>query len=1003
LKINKYISLKRYSVFFLFFSLSFLSYSQLVSHWSESEGLSNRRVNHAVQDKDGFIWLATVNGLNRFNGYNFLVYDKSNLKELCSNEINYLLVDSKQRLWIGTSAGLNLMDMSTHKILNTFKQTNYKNGLKHDNIQCIVESANHEIVVSTFDGYIYKYISDSTFFPFFNPLVPDGSFGKRLTLVYGSSKLFARSDNFGCFIIDFKKLKNDDKFGNDLTIHHGYINRINDTSMVINAEEGAFLYNTSRKNVSPLINQPLKDVFFTHLDYKGDYWFAAGERKHLLRYSQGVLSDISNQLFDFTENVHISFILEDNSHNLWICTGSGIYKLSNERLLFNSVLRKDQIKSTNYISSFRGMMQDSVGTIFIGGYGGLFRMDKDGSIKQLFDNKIAYTPYILFDKNKTELWALCEGFGILSVNKTTGQVNNLTQSIPRPKDGGGQYFVSGIIGDDGKFWIGSYEGLLRYDPKSNKLYSQQLKFGQHFINDYVFKQIYRTSNGNIWLCCSNGVFVLDKNYRPIAHYDKDAAGKYHIPVSAIRCVYEANDKTIWLGTEGGGLILLNDTGYTVINTTNRLADNAVASILQDNHGSMWVATNNGLSQINSKNKITNFYTEQGLSSNEFNGASFLKTKSGLLLFGGVNGINICNPEIELKNQNINSQLVLSRAEIPLSENKTTMYYNDANLKQGISLSHNLGYLYFEFFVNDYLRSNKNTYEYILEGYNDHWISLGENNSLRFAGINSGKYVLKIRAANSRGTTITNQISIPIKIEQVFYKTWWFITLLILFFSAIVVSFLFVQFRRFKEQSEMRIKIASDLHDDVGSVLTKIAMQADILEEDVTAENKPMVQSMSASCRAAMTNMRDMVWSIDSRNKNIGSLFDKMSDHTHLMFESGHFEYSINFDKELKDLRLSPIQKQETFYIFKEAINNLVKHSNGNKVLITASKKQNHLKLFIHDNGTMEKIKATAGSGLQNMQLRAARLNGKITFIPENGYSVTLLVPLKKSFNIFDVK
>ena len=136
---------------------------------------------------------------------------------------------------------------------------------------------------------------------------------------------------------------------------------------------------------------------------------------------------------------------------------------------------------------------------------------------------------------------------------------------------------------------------------------------------------------------------------------------------------------------------------------------------------------------------------------------------------------------------------------------------------------------------------------------------------------------------------------------------------------------------------MRIRLASDLHDDVGGILTKVAMQSEILEDEVSLEHKNTLNSISKSCRAAMASMRDMVWSIDARNANFESLFDKMSEYGHQMLDAAGLNYTINFDNSLNSIALSPIQKQEIYYIYKEAINNVVKHSFSKNAVIEAEK------------------------------------------------------------------
>ena len=196
---------------------------------------------------------------------------------------------------------------------------------------------------------------------------------------------------------------------------------------------------------------------------------------------------------------------------------------------------------------------------------------------------------------------------------------------------------------------------------------------------------------------------------------------------------------------------------------------------------------------------------------------------------------------------------------------------------------------------------------------------------------------------------------------------------------------------------MRTSISSDLHDDVGSVLTRVAMEAEILQDEVTDEQRNSLHEIAQSCRNAMSNMRDVVWSIDSRNKHVGSLFDKLREHTRNMFEDSHFIYQMELSEKATQLSISPSEKREIYLIYKEAINNILKHSNGNIVHVHVLVVDGYWSLTIFDNGTPFLERSSTGSGTKNMLMRTERIGATLIIDREDGYKVELKMRIKKSY------
>ena len=983
-----------FTLLFIGFFSAFFSSAQHVRHWTVNDNVASDNVENVVQDQYGLLWFATSGGLSRFDGYNFLQFTTANLPGLRSNEVKEVLIDSKKRLWIGTTEkGICLLDLTSYKITAAYVKGT-SSGLQSNKMASFHEDRLRTMWVSSHDGYVQQYVGNGKFRAIKNPFFSDGRFGTYPRITSDAEFVYIYSIERGIAQIEIKTGKVVANYGKELHPHSGKISNIPGIGIVFCAKEGAQLINPQKRTFSPIFEDVGAEMFATIKDQKGNYWFVRKDRKAIHYMGNGQQKELTSSLFKDADNVHVSNIFEGTSNNIWICTTNGIYKVTNNNVVFNSLL--STWDSPIYIPSFRGCMEDQQGRIFFGGYGGLFRYDLDGKITQLFDNSIPYTPYVLVDRNTEEFWALCEGYGVILVNKETGKVEQFKDNFSRIENYKGIYLTSGVQAEDGDFWLGSYDGVLRFDTKKKKYYTAPLVFEGQKIHEFKVRQFLKTKNNHIWICTNSGIFELNEKNIPIAHYHTKGKGNHWIPFDDINCIMEDSKEQIWMGSRTSGAYQLGSDKNKVITTNLRLADNSIAAIVEDNDHAIWFSTNNGLTKYNAeKNEISNYYLENGLASNEFNHGSFLKTRTGRLFFGGVNGISVFEPKEDKTNTNLAKQIYISKAELPAEGNVLKTLYSGQELIKGIELSYDKAFFYLEFFVPDYTRSESNTFEYFMEGYSGKWESLKNQNFLRFAGMAPGDYVLKIRGADANGTLIKGELVIPIHVSQVFYKTWWFILLNVLFLVALIGYLVYLRFKRQLVLSEMRVTLASDLHDDVGSALTKIAMQSEMLEEEVGDEQKAILHRMSADARLAMSSMRDMVWSIDARNMDIDSLFDKINEYAQKSIGELGIPYELSNDPALKNMRLTPIQKKEIYYLVKEAVNNALKHGDGQFIRIAFYKRAPNVVIEIHNTIGTSEPQSSSGSGLQNMQLRAARLGAHIEFKREKGFTVEMSLPLKK--------
>ncbi|TAE91375.1 MAG: hypothetical protein EAY81_00025 [Bacteroidetes bacterium] len=367
-----------------------------------------------------------------------------------------------------------------------------------------------------------------------------------------------------------------------------------------------------------------------------------------------------------------------------------------------------------------------------------------------------------------------------------------------------------------------------------------------------------------------------------------------------------------------------------------------------------------------------------------------------MMMGTIDGINLLN-RIKIKpfSPNRPNKVVISSLEVLDKQGEIKQYYCADDVAKGVKLSYKSSYLSVSFFNTDFRHSDKNVFFYKLEGLNDNWISLGEKNYIRFASLTPGIYVLHVKGISLGNAQEAKEATLHIEVQEVFYKKIWFIVLVGLFVLLLISWAVYIKVQRIKEVLLVRAKISSDLHDNVGSVLTRVAMQAELLQDEVNAQQSEVLQRIIKTCRMAMSNMRDVIWSTDVRYNSIGNLFDKITEMVQQTMEQSPIVYKLNFDEEVKKLKITQEQKQEVFFIIKEAFHNILKHANGNVAELNVFKVKNHLVFTLYNDGEVIKKQLQTSSGLNNMYMRASRIKANFSIDVTDGFLIKLIIPIKK--------
>lgn len=964
------------------------------------DGLSQGMINCITQDRFGFMWFATKDGLNRYDGYHFVIYrhNVNDKNSLADNFTTCVFEDNKGRLWVGTaSQGLDLFDRATETFTHFKYDSKDSNSICGNNIVTITENNKGVVFISTGQGVCFlnekKNKNNKTDFSF---TVVNKSFGRLYPADNGV--VWITSDDDKLYRLTGNK-------------ENGF------------ASKEMSFYNDSRNTISPgtasLVQSVVCDtmhhiLFFIRnnsiIEYDertGDYENITGNSFEIYYITQRAM--YSNGSIWIPDDTRLLMFDLQNKTTSWIKANDPKYDL--------------MVNSTNCV------YEDRSGNIWVGTSGyGLLKYNARADKFHHTDN--VSVNWMRADNNENIL--LIRGNDGVSVfdTKTRSYIKKLPYSETNGKFSGG--LVQAVVQDkDGSYWIAKKD-LLNYNEATKKLESV-------FNGSFPFP-IYKDSNGSIWIGTDNSFCSYNKKTKRITEYLYPVHTDNQ-PYRFIEAIYQQNDsifwlgalnglfrfnkhtkewkqfknnpadtsslsydlifslcadplnpqKYLWIGTSGGGLNRFDyATGkFLRYSTKDGLPNDVIYGILNDDEGNLWMSTNKGLSKFTPLSggagggRFQNYETKDGLQSNEFNRYAFCKKKDGTMFFGGVNGFNYFNPK-ELSNNNFKPNIAIT--DFKIANKPVTIYSKEKLLQKPVYLTDKivLKYKYnmisFDFAAMDFSQPGKNLYQYKLEGFDKEWIQSGTQHTATYTNLDPGTYTFQVKGSNSDGVWNEKSTSMQLIILPPWYMTWWFRTALaVLILSAAYIFYRYRLSQALKLQA-VRNRIASDLHDEIGSNLSNISIFSNVAQQKAKSieGNTMLLQKITEYTQLSMEAMNDIVWMINARNDRFENIIIRMRSHAAEIFEAGNCTLHIYFDEKLNDLKLNMEERKNFYLIYKEAINNIAKYAGCKDVWIDMKMNHNSIMLVIKDNGKgFNMLNGTKGNGLFNMKKRAEALNGKI--------------------------
>lgn len=413
----------------------------------------------------------------------------------------------------------------------------------------------------------------------------------------------------------------------------------------------------------------------------------------------------------------------------------------------------------------------------------------------------------------------------------------------------------------------------------------------------------------------------------------------------------------------------------------------IFDVVEDQQGMVWMSTTNLLYRLNPQTgKIDHFDKQDGLFSNSMEDGFNLSDK-GEIFIGFQNAFNFFDPAKVPFNH--------KPPKIALTSLKILNQERNFDPAQTIVLKPNENVISFEFAALNFSQSSKNQYAYQLEGFDQNW-NYTDKPSATYTNLDGGSYTLLVKAANNDGVWSAPVTLATLRVIPPFYRTWYFVVLLVLMGVSITASILWYRWQQRQNLQLIRDRIARDLHDDVGSTLSSIRFFSEFARSKATnPEVTPILKRINESAATLSESMQDIIWAINSKNDQLDDLLTRMREFGFRMLEARDIHFKVQVSDSFRSTRLDIGQRRNIFLIFKEAVNNAAKYACCTEVSLHIKLVGNHLRMVISDNGNgFDNHKITTGNGLMNMQKRAREIGGILNIFSESGKGTTIEFSVK---------
>ncbi len=980
-------------------------------------GLASNQVYTTYQDKKGFIWIGTANGLQRFDGSKFVRFINNQKDEhpLPIAELEAILQADSNSLWLlfPRKMEVGIFNTSTFKYqpITIIKE----NSLNKSNDIKLWKDSKGEVYITVAKNSILQYNKQKNAFVNNNRFKFPTGFTSSLSHFEDVQKQqfwFPCYDS-GLVVFDVKTQQLYSKNFNPLKIPLLDKKSIlpNTTEIFIDSKRRHWVFNWTGKHVKQCfdsLGNSLPDTvgIYSNKEYAELRKFFETKSGVLWFYGNNALFNYDNlqKKFYFYDNSNINqllnidyqevyYMMEDHDGGVWLCTDNGLYFTSPSSGTFSIV--DMQLRETEGAVEITDILELKSGDYWLSTWGrGVINLGKQFKPKFLsweFTSAPKNSPqYIMYRQTWSmyqhtdgKVWVGCQGGKYIIYDTVIKQPSFLENAIFEGAT------IRYITGDkQGNVWFSTQKGhVIKYDGKDFSLV-------QKFKN--IIAKILIDNEGLIWVPVNeNGLYLLNNTGTKILHHYTDDKSNNSLFANTGNDIDQLNDSIIAFPT--GALNFINKKTNKVqwLTFDDGLPSNTIYKVRKDGEGSLWMITSNGLCRYNPfTKKVTPYGKKDGITLARYTKEADYLCNEGFVMFGGANALMFFHPSIfktPTPPNVILTDIKLFNNYLPvdsLTSTKKTIFNSQQNS------------FTFYFSSLSYVQREKLTYYYRLDGVDENWVISDGGFNATYSFLPPGKYKFNVYCENIDGVRSNEITSFTFIIKPPFWRTRWFLSCLLFVVALIVYIVHTVRVNKLLAVEKIRTRVARDLHDDMGSTLSTInilsAMAKSKMNSDAvkTAE---FISKISDNSQRMMEAMDDIVWSIKPSNDTMQRVVARMREFATNVLEAKEIEIDFVVDEQVFDAKLNMEARRDFFLVFKEAVNNAAKYSNASIISVEIGTQQKQLYFKVTDDGKgFNTTTADNGNGLGNMHKRAEAMQGKLSINStlQKGTTVILTVPIK---------
>jgi len=969
----------------------------LITSWQTDEGLPQNTVTSIAQTQEGFLWFGTPNGLVRFDGARFTIFDANNLPELKSSRIVRLYLDREGGLWIGTEGG-GIVRLKDEKLTHF----GIGEGASGQHLADACEDDAGALWLYLADGQLWRYANDRfTVFSYYwgglstcRALVaePPGS------LWVGADWRLSRvSQNPQPGPLENQRLED-----------QPVTNRLDGLLAARGGGYWCLADNRVRKFRGRQQEADLGGYGWTNLpvfalceDRQGSLWVgtlggglfkydAHGQITHL-DVSQGLSEDAIRSLF------------EDSEGDLWVGTeGGGVNRLKPR--VFETLDQRRGL-AANVVYS---VCADARGGLWVGSNGGGVDHFQEGVTNHYGPAQGLVNPYVrcVFVARDQTVWAGTWGGGAFQLR------DGRFQPVPGPR--ALNPVVRAIFQDRaGDLWFGTQVGLARWRAGAWTVFTTREGLSANEV-----RAIAEDAAGTLWVGTIGGGLNRWAQGRFSALRQKDG-----LPSDDVCALYMDAEGVLWIGTLNRGLCRWQAGQLTSFSAQQGLGDNSIGYILEDGQGHLWLGSPSGLLRVKKEElnalargatnavQCRSYGRADGLPTRECTvggqpGA--WRTADGRLWFATVKGLVSINPA-QLKPSPYPPPVLIESILVDGQPQNTNLLQVGGPGR--LVLPYGKEQLEIRYTALNFSAPDRVRFKYRLEGYETAWVDAGPNRSARYSRLPPGQYRFQVLACNQDGVWNRKGSRLALVIEPPFWRTWWFLCGagagflaavggLVYYFSTLKLRRQLERARREEAVEKERSRIARDIHDQLGASLTRVTFLSELAlnDKDAPAEVEAHARQISQTARNLTRALDEIVWAVNPANDTLEGLMTYVCKYAQEYLSVAGLACRLDVPAQLPPWPLSPDARHHLFLAVKEAITNVVRHAKATEATVRLLVEPSRFVLEIQDNGcglpAAEDVAAKGRHGLANLRQRLAEVGGhcELSSAPGRGVTVRLVVP-----------